>query len=163
MGGMASFDIFHEVSIYNSVKSLGSRSSSIPGWFISSDLTSVDLENADSQRRVRVVAGAVGSVRWFWIAQIWWAELPGDCIQMAAQPAGPYLVPWRRILLQSSFIQFWKVILHVRQASACGVTICPTTCHWFYSETNEETLTVATEPNFTIRCLHMSLILKIFQ
>lgn len=118
MGGMASFHILHEVSIYNSVKSLGSRSSSIPGWLISSDLSSVDLENTDSQRRVRVVAGAVGSVRWFWIAQNWWTELPGDCIQMAAQPAGPYLVPWRRI---PTPVQLHSVL---ESYSSCSTSIC---------------------------------------
>lgn len=57
-------------------------------------------------------------------------------------------------LLQSGFIQPWKVILHVLQASAYGVKICPTTCHWFYSWTNEEPSNVGKEPNFTISCLH---------
>lgn len=57
-------------------------------------------------------------------------------------------------LLQSGFIQSWKVILHVLQVSAYGVKICPATCPWFYSWTNEERANVGKEPNFTISCLH---------
>lgn len=57
-------------------------------------------------------------------------------------------------LLQCGLIQPCKVILHVllQVFAQQKCKICPTTCQWFYSWTNEEPSTVGKEPNSTISC-----------